>query len=116
LDLKKQAGRHYRHPQCAHIYVEFGNPPVAIGEDYKVKPREVKIEQTTIKILSPTDCIKDRLASYIHFKSRDSFEQAVLVARRQPFDLKKVREWCRKENSLDAFEEFRSALKGTEKK
>ena len=64
-----------------------------------------------IKILSPTDCIKDRLASYIHFKSRDTFDQAVLVAQSQSFQSEKVKNWCQSENATEVYEEFTKALK-----
>jgi hypothetical protein len=76
----KKEGRHYRHPDCPHLFVEFPPGPLGIGEDTKVKPMEKREEGFTFKILSPTDCIRDRLASYIHFKSREGLDQAILVA------------------------------------
>lgn len=60
----KKKGRHYIHPGCDHLFVEFpGSIPLGIGEDYSIKPDEMNVEGTTIKILSPTDCVKDRLAT-----------------------------------------------------
>ena len=68
-ELKKigfeKEGRHFIHPDCHHIFIEFVPPPVAIGEDYQISPKKIEINNKIIKILSPTDCIKDRLASYI---------------------------------------------------
>lgn len=55
---------------------------------------------------SPTDCIRDRLASYIYFKSRKCLEQALLVARRNSFQKMKVKDWCREEGALWAYEEL----------
>jgi hypothetical protein len=106
-------GRHYKHPRCEHIFVEFASGPAGIGEDTKIKPAEVKVDGIVIKIFSPTDCIRDRLASYIHFKAGDCLEQAVLVACRHPYDRKVVRRWCADEGALDAFEEFERRLKLT---
>ena len=35
----KKHGRHYVHPECKHLFVEFpGGPPLGIGEDYNIKP------------------------------------------------------------------------------
>jgi hypothetical protein len=90
----KKKGRHYIHPDCNHLFVEFpGSIPLGIGEDYSIKPNEVDIEGTTIKILSPTDCVKDRLATYIYFKDREGLEQAVMVAKKHDIKLSHVKKW-----------------------
>ena len=113
IGFKKTEGRHYSHPKCKHLIVEFASPPAAIGEDRKIKPREVKADRTVIRLYSPTDCIRDRLASYIHFNARDCLDQAVLVARRQEFNLAKVKSWCQSEGASAAFEEFLRLLKSS---
>ncbi len=104
-------GRHYKHPECKHLFVEFpGSPPLGIGEDYSIIPKEVKVGGVKIKILSPTDCIKDRLASFIHFKDREGLEQAILVAKKHPVKFKQIEVWCKNEGASWAFEEFRNKL------
>lgn len=102
-------GKHFAHPRCRHIIIEFVSGPVAVGEDTDITPERHAAHGTTIKILSPTDCIKDRLASYIFFKSRDALEQAVLVARRNRHDTAAIRRWCASEgkDAAEAFREFR---------
>lgn len=109
----QKKGRHYIHLQCAHLFVEFPPGPLAIGDDTSIQPDKKTVHEGLIKILSPTDCIRDRLASFIHFKSRDALDQAVLVARSQPFDINRIRSWCEKENSSHAWEEFRRLLAQT---
>jgi len=106
-------GRHYEHPKCKHIFIEFVPPPLSIGSDYSIKPREVIVEGTAIKILSFTDCIKDRLASYIYFDARECLDQAVLVAAKQPFDLEKIKDWCDNEGekAKQAYLDFMRILK-----
>ncbi len=111
INFIKKAGRHYQHPQCGHIYVEFCSPPVAIGEDTSIKPAQIRFGGQTLKLYSPTDCIRDRLASYIHFKSRDCLEQAVLVAKNQPFNAKKIKKWCESEGAPNAYQDFLEAMK-----
>jgi hypothetical protein len=100
----------YQHPECEHIFLEFLQPPVAIGDDYGIIPNQITAGNHVLKILSPTDCIKDRLASYIHFKARECLDQAVLVANCQPFERNQVRNWCEKEGAPDAFAEFSRLL------
>lgn len=65
-----------------------------------------------MRILSPTDCVKDRLAAYIHWRVRDCFDQAVLVCRRQGtrIDFENLRSWCRREKGIAAYQELRRQL------
>lgn len=103
IGFKQSVGRHYIHPKCEK-YIEFLFGPAGIGDDVKIKPDEVKINGQTLFIYSPTDCIRDRLASYIHFKARECLDQAVLVADRFPFNHKKVKDWCASEGAPEAYD------------
>ena len=104
--------RHYIHPDCNHLFVEFpGGPPLGIGEDNKIIASEKEVEDQIIKIFSPTDCVKDRLASYIHFKAEECLDQAVMVASRHPVDYKKIEKWCFGEGAKLQWNEFKSRLK-----
>lgn len=107
----KKHGRHYRHPECKHLFIEFPSGYLSIGEETKISPILRKIGGIEIKILSPTDCIKDRLASYIHFKARDTLDQAVLVAKAQPIKIKEIEKWCINERAERTFEEFRIKIR-----
>lgn len=105
--------RYFKHPECRHLFLEFPRGPVEIGEQYPVIPAEIQIDGRTLRLLSPTDSVKDRLAGYIHWKSRANFDQALLICRRQGsrVDLEDVRSWCEVEGGLDAFEELESRLR-----
>lgn len=103
--------RHYSHPECTHLIIDFASPPAAIGEDFQIKPASECVEGKEIYLYAPTDCVRDRLASYIHFKARECLDQAVLVADRYPVDLEKIKEWCKGEGSPEAFLEFSKKLK-----
>ncbi|EQA36453.1 hypothetical protein LEP1GSC047_3113 [Leptospira inadai serovar Lyme str. 10] len=109
----KKVTRHFVHPECNHLFVEYASPPLSIGEDYQIVPSTKEVSGKTIKILSPTDCIKDRLASYIYFNARECLEQALIVGKRQPFDLKEIKRWCDSEGgkAKPVFEEFKSLYK-----
>lgn len=107
----RKSGRHYEHPECKHLFVEFPSSFLEIGKDTQIKPDEILVEGTSIKILSPTDCVKDRLAGYMYFKSRDNFDQALLVAKKHPINLTKIKTWCAGEKHLEVFDEFLKFLK-----
>jgi hypothetical protein len=110
----EKSGRNFQHPRCPHLLVEFLHSPVAIGSDHQIEPREVSVEGTSIKILSPTDCAKDRLASYIYFNARECLDQAVLVAARSTVDENAVKLWCENEGERGrrAFIDFQRNLSG----
>ena len=108
----KREGRHYIHKDCQHLFVEFpGGPPLGIGDDNEIAPDSLSVDGVIIKILSPTDCVKDRLASYIYFKTRDALDQALLVAKMQPIKFHDVKKWCLGEKHPEVFEEFMALLK-----
>jgi len=99
-------GRLFRHPLCPHLYLDFPPGPVAIGDDYHIQPEEQEINGQVIQLLSPTDCIKDRLASYIHFGNRDTLDQAVLVGQKQRVNKKEIKIWCDNESRPDAYSDW----------
>jgi hypothetical protein len=104
----ERVGSYYRHPRCAHLFVQFVSGPLGIGDDLGIEPVEVEHEGVTLRILSPTDCVRDRLASYIHFEARECLDQAVLVARARQVDWSRIEEWCRAEGrgGVEAFEQL----------
>lgn len=112
IGFEPTQSRYFKHPLCPHLFLEFPRGPVEIGEQYPVIPAEIEMEGRTLRLLSPTDSLKDRLAGYIHWKSRANFDQALLICQRQRsrVDLDAVRDWCAGEGGLDAFEELIARL------
>jgi hypothetical protein len=112
IGFEPTRSRYFKHPECPHLFLEFPRGPVEIGEQFPVIPAEIEMEGRTLRLLSPTDSVKDRLAGYIHWKSRANFDQALLICRRQRIrvDLNEVREWCVVEGGLGAFEELLARL------
>ncbi len=106
-----QKSRHYIHPECKHLYLEFASFPVSIGDDTSIVPDEIENEGVKLKIYSPTDSVRDRLASFIHFKANDCLDQAIMIAKKHPVNFKKIQAWCKKENGEAAFQEFLRKLK-----
>ena len=63
-----------------------------------------------MKILTATDCVKDRLASYYHWSDRQGLEQALMVACDQEIDLKAVEQWSEGEGHQEKFTIFSDRL------
>jgi hypothetical protein len=58
-------------------------------------------------LLSPTDCVKDRLAAYYHWNDRQCLEQALLVAAMRTVYLKEIERWSAVENKPAEFQSIR---------
>ena len=101
----------FKHPGCEYT-VEFIPSPLSVGAEAVKKTRSIKTKRGALVLLSPTDCVKDRLAAFYHWDDRQSLEQAVLVAARQKVDLKEIKRWSLNEGFPDKFEEFAKQLKG----
>ncbi len=109
-------GRHFVHPDCPHLFVEFVTGPLGIGSDLEIVPHQVLVDGQALRILSPTDCVRDRLASYIHFGARECLDQALLVARSHEVDWGTIERWCRGEGArgMPAYEDLRRLSSGSD--
>ncbi len=115
IGFEPTRSRYYKHPECPHLFLEFPRGPVEIGEEFPITPEEIEVGGRTLRLLSPTDSVKDRLAGYIHWKARANFDQAVLICRRQRerVGLAAVERWCAAEGGATAFAELLAALEGS---
>jgi hypothetical protein len=109
----RRKGKHYEHPRCRHVFVEFVAGPLGIGDDTSIVPSTESVGGQKLKILSPTDCVRDRLASYIHYDARECLDWAALVADARSADWRKLAAWCRAEGpkGATAFEDLRRRSK-----
>jgi hypothetical protein len=105
----REEERHFRHPD-SDFFVEFPPGPLSIGEEEITGIVAVETETGTLRTISPTDCVKDRLAWYYHFGDRQCLSQAMLVARARPIDIVDIRRWSEGEGKLAEFEEIRHLL------
>ncbi len=111
LNFKKH-DRHFEHKDCKY-FIEFVSPPVAIGNEPVYDYEYHKISLGTIKMLTPTDTVKDRLAAYYHWDDNQSLEQAIIVCKTlfKKIDLDEIKKWSKNEGHLKKFEHFLKQLK-----
>ncbi|MBU0714252.1 MAG: hypothetical protein KJ964_02710 [Verrucomicrobia bacterium] len=99
-------GRYFKHPD-SDFFIEFPKGPPSVGEE-PVKEIHDRHEATGIlKIISPTDCVKDRLTWFYYDNDRQCLEQAVLVARENAIDLGEIERWSASEGKRNLFQQIR---------
>lgn len=103
--------RHFIHPDIQWS-VEFPTAPLSVGDEHVREDAVVerKTAKGVLRMLSSTDCVKDRLANFYHFKDQQCFRQAVLVARCQPVNLKSIETWHVNEGQVEGYEAFVRAI------
>ena len=110
LGLRRE-GRMFSHPETP-LFVEFPAGPLAIGDEL-IRETDVGERRTpagTIRLLTPTQCVMDRLAAYFHWNDRQSLDQAVMVASSQEISLAKLHAWARREGASDKLRKFKQEL------
>ncbi len=98
--------RFFAHPDT-DLVVEFPSGPLAVGDEPVGEVVERRLPTGVLRLLSPTDCVKDRLSAWFHWEDRQALEQALLVARAQRIDVAEIRRWAKAEGRFEAFEVFR---------
>lgn len=109
LGFAKQKGRHFRHPR-SKFFVEFPKGPLQIGDSPGAHVVERKTSAGVLRLLSPTDCVKDRLAAFYHWNDRQCLDQALAVAASQPVNFAQIKRWSKAEGQSDKLQEFLSAF------
>lgn len=99
----KEENRFFINPQTP-FFVEFPSGPLAIGDEPPSEISTLRFSTGNLRLLSPTDCVKDRLAAFYHWKDRQSLHQAILVARDHEIDIAEVRRWSAHEGFAELFE------------
>lgn len=99
----------YDHPDIPFT-LEFPPGPLAVGDEVITSWEILRDGERTLSILTPTDCVRDRLAAAIHWRDRASLVQAAAVAKRQKIDLDRVRTWCVAKGGERTFEDFMALL------
>ena len=103
-------GKYFARQDCPY-FIEFVSPPVAVGQETIHNFKALHTPYGQVELLSPTDCVKDRLASFFHWQDRQALEQAVMVFQNQDVDIQEIERWAKAENHLDDFKTFIKALK-----
>jgi hypothetical protein len=61
-------------------------------------------------VVSRTDCVRDRLASFYFFGDRSALAASIAVAQNGPVKLSSIRRWSEREGEASRFAEFYQSL------
>ena len=104
-----EENRYFRHPDNK-LLVEFPPGPLGVGEEPVKQIDEITTVTGIVRIISPTDCVKDRLAWFYHDNDAQCLEQAVLVAESNSVDLVEIERWSSVEGRRAKFKQFKHRL------
>lgn len=92
--------RHFTHPDT-ELFLEFPPGPLEFGSrvvQHDDLPR-MDTPWGSLRIITPTLCVMDRLAAYWHWRDRQAWDQAVLVARHQEVDYAELTAYAKEEKA-----------------
>ena len=110
LGFRRGTGRHFEHPSTK-LVVEFVAWPLTVGDEVVRKWARIRTPAGTLQILTPTQCIKDRLAAFFHWRDSQSLEQALLVGTTHRISMIELARWSLAEGHAQDYEEFRRRLR-----
>jgi hypothetical protein len=92
--------------------MEFPPGPLTVGMEPVKSIRKIRLSTGILHVISPTDCVKDRLAAYYHWGDNQCLAQAAMVCKDNAVDLKEVACWSKAEGKRAEFEGIRDLSTG----
>jgi len=93
--VETSAQRLFAHPSTAWL-LEFPAGPLGFGE-MVVDASELEGISTPfgpLRVITPTLCVMDRLAAYVHWRDRQCYEQATWVAQNHLISWLELKDWA----------------------
>jgi len=106
----KEENRYFKNSKTDFL-VEFPPGPLAIGSEPIKDIITLEFETGNLRLISPTECVKDRLAGFYFWNDRQCLEQAILVSSNNQINMNEIRKWSMKEGEEKKFQMFLEKLK-----
>jgi len=101
--------RYFRHPD-SRFFIEFPPGPLTVGLEPVKEVVETELVTGVLRVISPTDSVKDRLAAFYHWGDEQCLHQAVLIKQTKEIDFAEIERWSVKEGKLLEFQRFRDEV------
>lgn len=102
--------RYFMHTET-DFFLDFPAGPLAVGEEPMKEIFVMNTDCGQLRIISPTECVKDRLAAFYYWNDRQCLDQALFVVLDYEVDLKEVERWSLKEDQEEKFRVFQQKVK-----
>jgi hypothetical protein len=102
-------GKYYKHPEAIDVIEILPGPP-SVGKEPIGEPLEIELPTGLLRVINPTDCVKDRLAAFFHWGDTETLRQAILVSRETNVDIEGIRRWAESEGHIERFEDYRRGI------
>ena len=89
---------------------QFPPGPLTVGAEPVKRVDELRLSTGILRVISPTDSVKDRLAAFYHWGDQQALEQARLVVENNEVDIEEVRRWSDAEGKLIEFNRIRATI------
>ncbi len=109
--IPRGASRYFERKGCQWS-IEFPPAPLAIGHEKITGDRVAELETASgmLRLLNPTDCVKDRLLWWYLENDGQCWEQALNVAHNRNILWDDLKSWHEGEGYAGQFETFRTAV------
>lgn len=105
----REVNRYFEHPETDQIIEILPGPP-SLGDQPAGEPIEIQLPTGLLRILSATDCVKDRLAWYFYSADTQALAAALAIAQHQELDFKDLEHWAQAEGMLARYQDFLNQL------
>jgi len=107
-----EENRYFRHPDSSFL-IEFPPGPLGVGEEPVKQIDEIQTGMGPLRVISPTDCVKDRLTWFYHENDTECLRQAILVAGSCKVDLEEIKRWSKVEGKGREYNRIKNRLKNS---
>lgn len=76
---------------------------LAVGNETVAMIAKLHLETGTLRQLTPSDAVKDRLAAPYHWNDQQCLQQSVWVALERNIDWNEIGRWSRQEGEIEKF-------------
>ena len=109
IGFDHKSGRLFENSACDFL-LDFPAPPLAIGKEPVKTANILRTKTGMLRMLTATDCIKDRLAAWFHWNDHQCLEQALNIARSHSPDMAEIARWAQVEGQIKKFRAFAKTL------
>lgn len=104
-----EENRCFKHTDT-ELFVEFPPGPLAVGNEPITEVITLETEVGDLRIISPTESVKDRLAAYYFWNDLQCLDQAIMVADHNEINVDEVERWSFKQGEEEKFKVFLSKI------